>query len=271
MSGLRATFVCAGAAAVLAGCALATIGPADPLLTYDLVSYPAASAREVRRAGGMQVVVNEPAALRSLAGDRIAVRPSASEIRYFGKVTWSDQLPRLVQARLIEALGRSGRFAAVASSRERLEADVAIATEIRAFQIELRQRQPVARVDLYVRVIDQRRARVIAGRGFSEETPARNDDAVSGVEALNAAMRSVLPRVAAWAGRIQLPAPPPDLPRRVRSSPRPPETLAPDDTGETDLPLRDSQTDERETDPDARPPISPDLLIGRRHPGTGQL
>lgn len=265
MSSLRAAAVCATAGLVLAGCALARVGPAEPPQTYDLVAPVSDAKTHARRGPGLQVVVNEPIALRSLAGDRIAIRPSSAEIRYFGKASWSDQLPKLVQARMIESLGRSGRFSAVASSGERLDADVAVATEIRAFHVELQHNVPVARVNLYVRLIDQRRARVIVERNFSDETHARNDDAESGVLALNASMQAVLPRVASWAGRVrmktahQAPRPRSRMRREERPAPRNPEP-----------PLRDTQTDERETDPDARPPISPDLLIGRRG-NTGRL
>lgn len=251
----RSTVICTTVGLALSGCALATVGPAEPPQTYDLLFASQSSHIHAKRTRGLQVVVNEPVALRSLAGDRIAVRPTASEIRYFGKATWSDQLPRLVQARMIEALGNSGRFGAVASSRERLDADVAVATEIRAFQVELQHTFPVARVDLFVRLIDQRRARVITERSFRDETEARTDNATAGVEALNASMQALLPRVAAWAGKVRMKAaatPPRTPPARPRRRPDP------------ELPLRDTQTDERETDPDARPPVSQDLLIGRR-------
>ncbi len=266
MSNLRAVTVCATAALVLAGCALARVGPAEPPQTYDLMSVASAVQAQNHRGRGLQLVVNEPVALRSLAGDRIAIRPSQAEIRYFGKASWSDQLPRLVQARMIEALGRSGKFAAVASSSERLDADVSVATEIRAFHVELENSAPVAKVNLYVRLIDQRRARVIVERNFTDETRALRDDAESGVLALNASMRDVLPRVAAWAGRVRMKV---NARRSVPQRPRfrREEQQRPD---ENDLPLRDTQTDERETDPNARPPVSPDLLIGRRG-STGRL
>ena len=238
----------------LSGCALATVGPAEPPQTYDLLFRSSSPHQYLKPKRGLQVVVNEPVALRSLAGDRIAIRPSASEIRYFGQATWSDQLPRLMQARMIEALGHSGRFGAVASNRERLDADVAVATEIRAFQVELQHAIPVARVDLFVRLIDQRRARVIVEQSFRDETEARTDSATAGVEALNASVQALLPRIAAWAGNVRMKAPP--VTRRRETTPR--------REPESDLPLRDTHTDERETDPDARPPVSRDLLIGRR-------
>lgn len=266
---LRAVTACVTAGFVLAGCALARVGPAEPPQTYDLVTSVGDTNTYTRRGRGLgrglQLVVNEPIALRSLAGDRIAIRPSAAEIRYFGKASWSDQLPKLVQARMIESLGRSGRFSAVASSGERLDADVAVATEIRAFHIELQHDVPVARVNLYVRLIDQRRARVIVERNFSDATRASNDDPESGVIALNTSMQAVLPKVAAWAGRVRLKSARQAPRRRTRS--RRNEQPDPDTS---DLPLRDTQTDERETDPDARPPVSPDLLIGRRR-DTGRL
>ena len=234
--------------------------PAEPPQTYDLLAPANDEQARSRRGRGLQLVVNEPVALRSLSGDRIAIRPSAAEIRYFGQASWSDQLPRLVQARMIESLGQSGRFAAVAGSSERLDADVALATEIRAFQIELQHSAPIARVNLHVRLIDQRRARVIVERSFTDETRAISDDAEAGVLALNASMQAVLPRIAGWAGRVRMTASTGEQrPQRTRR-----DRVNTPKSNDVELPLRDTQTDERETDPDARPPVSPDLLIGRR-------
>ncbi|MEO0619357.1 MAG: ABC-type transport auxiliary lipoprotein family protein [Pseudomonadota bacterium] len=243
---------------LLCGCtAVNSLGPAVPPQTYDLTSAPRTTAVAGKRSSGvdrLHLVVNEPQALRALAGDRIAIRPRRQEIQYFANASWSDQLPRLVQARMIETLGRSSKFGAVARAGDRLDADVALATDIRAFEIELDGRRAVARVDILVRLIDPRRARVLTERGFAETTRAARDSAPAGVAALDASVRAILPRVAAWAGRVKLrPASPRSLSRTPERDDRPLRN---------DLPLRDTQTDERETDPNARPPVSPDMLIG---------
>ena len=108
---------------------------------------------------------------------------------------------------------------------------------------------------LQVRLIDQRRARVLAGRNFQGENYAGGDDVLSGVDALNTAMQGVLPRVASWAGRLKLPR------GQSRRLPRVRKPASPDDATRD---LRDSQPNESETDPDAHELLSPNMLLGRR-------
>jgi len=208
---------------ILIGCSPAGLGlgPQAPPRTYDLVTlalFP--SSRVARRP--WQIVVHEPTAIRALAGDRIMIKPAPAEIVYFPKAVWSDRLTRLVQARLIETLQRSGRFAAVSNGRERVEADLEITTEIRDFQIELVSGDATAIVAVFSKLVDQRRGRVVASRGFSAHSPAGADHVGAGVEALNTALQNVLPEVARWAAAARYKAPAERVDRQRERSYEPP-------------------------------------------------
>jgi cholesterol transport system auxiliary component len=84
-----------------------------------------------------QLVVNEPRAVRSLETDRILVKPGPAQISYYKDAVWSDRLPRLMQARLVEAFQNAGLVSAVGSRADRLDADIEMASELRAFQVEI--------------------------------------------------------------------------------------------------------------------------------------
>src|SRR5512134_241006 len=118
---LAAGVLCLG----LLGCALAG---SKPPATYDLVAPRSFAATP--RPAPWQLVVYEPTAVHALETNRLMVRPRADQVSYYKGVAWSDRLPRLVQARIIETFQNSGAVKAVSSST----GQYALATELRAFQ-----------------------------------------------------------------------------------------------------------------------------------------
>jgi cholesterol transport system auxiliary component len=123
---LRQGLMLAGLALVLAGC-----GGGAPAETFDL-----SAAREIRRgAVSGQLVVAEPTGLQFYDSDRIVVRDGAA-ITYLKGAQWSDRLPKLVQARLVQSFENVMRVGAVGRTGERIAADRQINIEIRAFEIE---------------------------------------------------------------------------------------------------------------------------------------
>lgn len=184
----------------LQGCALATLGTEKPApKTFDLVA-PAMSNAGLK--APLQIVVAEPSAVRALAGDNILVKPAPASVTYYGDAVWSDNLPKLLQARLIETLENSGRFRAIGDGRERIEGDLELMTHVRSFQVDMAGGAGTARVDLFVKLIDQSSGRLTASRGFEASTPVHGNDPEAGVAALNAAAEAVLPKIAGWAAKV---------------------------------------------------------------------
>jgi cholesterol transport system auxiliary component len=190
----------AAAIAVLAGgCAISKIGEvAAPAKIYDLIA-PAASRHGPSLP--LQLVVSEPSAVRALAGETIMVKTAAQSVAYFGDAQWSDQLPRLLESRLIQAIESSGTFQAVGDGRERMQADLELMTEIGAFQVEIADKRAVGVAALSERLVDARSGRVLATKQFEASAEASNDLAPSGVAALNQTLQSLLPAIATWASR----------------------------------------------------------------------
>src|SRR5262245_10032581 len=97
-------------ALLLGGCAAWGLGggaavPASTLRAPDAVS----------RAGPVrgQFVIPEPTAISVLDSERIVVRPSPGQIATLGGAQWSDRLPRLLQARLVETFENASRLRSV--------------------------------------------------------------------------------------------------------------------------------------------------------------
>ena len=172
---------------------------APPPATYDLVA-PRVMTLTAPRAAKFQLVVDEPSAVRSLETDRIMVK-SGPRVAYYKGAAWSDRLPRLMQARMVEAFQNAGLVSAVGSRADRLDADYELSTQVQAFQVEVNQGQAEAYANLYVKVIDGDNGRMVASRGFEARVPTSPKDADQMVVSLNQAFENVVHQVVPWVAK----------------------------------------------------------------------
>jgi len=183
--------------AVLAGCSLTT-GEAPQ--SYDLIA-----PRKIEGlAGGTraQLLIREPVSVRALNSERIAVRMKGSEFSYIAGAQWTDSLPKLVQARLMETFERTGRARAVGRPGDNLAIDYQILTEIRAFQLETGGGSRSV-VEISVRLLNDRNGRVVATRQFAASVPLSSEAPSKVVAGMNAALGDVLSQIVLWTyGRI---------------------------------------------------------------------
>jgi cholesterol transport system auxiliary component len=159
--------------------------------TYDLIA-PRGFAGV--RPAPYQLVIQEPVAVQQLDTMRLMVRPKADQVSYYKGVAWSDRLPRLLQTRMIESFQNSGAVRSVSGS----VGQVALASELRAFQIDVSTGHAVAEVDMVVRLINTGSGRVIKSKGFSAQVPARTDGPEDAVAALNQAFTEVVQDMITW-------------------------------------------------------------------------
>ncbi len=178
-------------ALVLAGCTTLIAG--TPSNIYDLSAPGDIQAPR----GGLQVLVPEPTTVRALDTERIAARPSASQYAYLPDAVWSDRLPRLLQARMVETLQNSGRIRAAAVPGQGLLIDYQLVMDVRAFELT----DEGAVVDLAVRVMDDRNGRVVRSQVFREVVPVESTRAPEVVQALDYAMDKAFAGIANWALR----------------------------------------------------------------------
>jgi cholesterol transport system auxiliary component len=182
---LAAGVLCLG----LLGCALA--GGRAPS-TYDLVA-PRSFASAPRPAP-WQLVVYEPTTVHALETNRLMVRPRADQVSYYKDVAWSDRLPRLVQARIIETFQNSGAVKAVSAST----GQYALVTDLRAFQIDVTSGKAVAEIEIFAKLVNAGSGKMIASKGFSARVPAVSDSPADAIAALNQAFTEVLQDTTTW-------------------------------------------------------------------------
>ena len=188
--GLAAAVVTVG----LSSCALIG-GTPQPLDTFDLSAArpPSSGPGTVRR----QVLVTEPVALKALDGENIMLRPAPGEIAYLDGAQWSDRLPKVIQARLVESFERSGRIRGVGRPGEGLAIDYQLVTDVRAFEVAL-DGGARAYVALSVRLLNDRSGVVARQRLFEATAPLSGSGNEAYVAAINAAFAEVAGDIVEW-------------------------------------------------------------------------
>jgi cholesterol transport system auxiliary component len=95
---------------------------------------------------------------------------------------------------MIETFQNSGAVKAVSPS----SGQYALATELRAFQIDVSGGPAAAEIDLFAKLINTNTGRVIATKGFSARVTARTDAPGDAMAALNQAFTEVMQDTTSW-------------------------------------------------------------------------
>jgi cholesterol transport system auxiliary component len=187
----------AAAAALMGGCAYLFPDPPPP--TYDLRAVGTGETGRTA-AGRGTLIIAAPQAIQTVDSQRLVARQGTSQISYIPDAQWSDSLPNLLQARLLQSFENAGRLARVGRPEDRLSPDYQLLTDIRAFEIEAGPGQPQAVIELSVKIVSDQGGRVVAGRVFQARRPATGVTGEAAALALNDALGAVLSEIVGWAG-----------------------------------------------------------------------
>jgi cholesterol transport system auxiliary component len=177
-------------ALTLAACA----GGGGELQTFELLPpQEFGAARQAR--GTLSVAL--PTALRAIDSERVIIQPTPGEVNYLGGARWSDRLPQLVQARLIESFQNSGRVRTVTRAGDRLTTDYQLRTELREFGV-LVGSAPAAQVQISAQLVNERTGRVVASEVFNAQAFTEAVDGPSATAALNTAFGTVVIDLVRW-------------------------------------------------------------------------
>ena len=176
--------------------AVAACSTASVVDIYDLRAP--AEVQDIKGKSRAQILVLEPSALKSLDAPEIVVKTSPTQIQYLANSQWPDRLPKVVQARLVEALENTGRVRAVARPGDGLVIDYQIVTDIRAFQANVGAGAKNAEVELSVKLVSDRTGMVVRSKVFVAKAPLSSTDPTAVVNALNAAFDAVARAMVKW-------------------------------------------------------------------------
>lgn len=194
MNFVRPILSAALGATLLSGCAVLR-GGSKPLDTYEL---SAASPSGGARKRGVQILIAEPSALKSLDSVNIVIKPEAGEVQYLAGAQWADRLPKVVQAKLAQAFESSDRVGGVGKPGEGLAIDYQVITEIRRFGIRL-DGGDRADVELFVRVLNDRNGTVRAAKTFAAQAAVAGSGNSAYADALDRAFNEATVEIVNWA------------------------------------------------------------------------
>jgi phospholipid/cholesterol/gamma-HCH transport system substrate-binding protein len=142
-----------------------------------------------------QLLVPEPNALMALSSDKILIARDGNVGAGIDNVLWADNLPVLVQAKVIESLDSSHYFQAVSRQAEGFEPDFQLLIELRTFGVTTGPK-PAADVTFSAKILSG--SRIVASHVFEASVPLAATDAAAATVGLNAAFADTVRALVLW-------------------------------------------------------------------------
>jgi phospholipid/cholesterol/gamma-HCH transport system substrate-binding protein len=173
---------------------------------YDLAAPRTFPTSE--KAAKSQLVVLEPTAVVALDTQRIIVEVQRGETVGPDNAQWSDTIPKLLQARIVQSFENSNYLGAVARPMEGLTGDYQLAIDVRSFQVsnvlDLADRPApgsMAHVAFAAKILGDN-GRIIGSRTFDALVPAPDLDAAGAAAAIDKAFANAVTDLVVWTASI---------------------------------------------------------------------
>jgi phospholipid/cholesterol/gamma-HCH transport system substrate-binding protein len=173
-------------------------GPAATPIIYDLTAprdFPT-----IKKAPSGQFSIPEPTAALIIDSQKILVRPSDTEGPTYKNAKWSDNIPKLLQARIIQSFENANLLRSVARPMEGLTASHQLVIDIRSFQLSL-SAAPMAEVEFSAKILAEN-GRIVDARIFRATAPSVSPDASAAAAALNEAFGKTAVELVVWASSV---------------------------------------------------------------------
>jgi len=168
-----------------------------PVMTFDLTAPRSFPPRDGVPATAIQLAVADPTALLVFDTQKLIERAtSGSRTPLPGNAQWADTLPKLVQARLVQALEAAISPSAVGRAGDGLAADRQLLVEIRNFELSTAP-SPAATVELSAKLVGEGN-RLLDARTFSATVPAQSAEPPDAAAALDQAFGKASTDLATW-------------------------------------------------------------------------
>ena len=163
-----------------------------PTVFYDLTAPRTFPPSAKTRAA--QLVIPEPTALVVVDSQNILIRPPPAD----GPAgQWSDSLPKLVQAKLIESFDNANYLRAVGRPSEGLTDDYKLLIDIRSFQLSA-EPEPMAEVEFSAKILASK-GNLVGARVFRATAPAKAAHVAAAAAALDTAFGQAAKELVPWA------------------------------------------------------------------------
>ena len=175
---------------------LAQLTGGGSAMDYALHDLPAPQVAPAANLPMGQLVVTRPTSLVALSTQRVLVAGADGDTPIFDDVRWSDTLPIMVQARLIETFEDEG-YVKVVSDAGAATGDFQLVLDLRAFHIVVMP-TPAAEITIAAKLLDVN-GKVIDAKTFAGSQPLmRADDSAMAIAALSGAFGKVATDLTGW-------------------------------------------------------------------------
>ena len=204
-------------------------------------SFDLTAPKAFPKIGGIpsaQLVIPAPTAVLTLDTQRIIVAGANGEAPAFPDARWVDNLPIVLQNRLIEGFENAG-YQTVGTDSGGLHADFQLVLNLRQFRIATVPTPAAAQVSVAARIVDAD-GKVLGTKVFDATVPASSTDTAAGaVSALNQAFDQAATRLIVWSIQTVDEAAKAAAEAKAKEPPAP-DTGAGNGSGDTALPPNDA-------------------------------
>jgi len=162
-------------------------------VTYDLrapTSFP-----PLTKIPAGQLTVVEPTAVLALDTRRILTHAAEGEAPTFADVQWSDNLPKLFQARIVQSFENAG-YGRGDRDADKPEADHKLLVDLRTVRLSVSP-QPVGEIEFGAKIVDKD-GRILTTKIFRAAISAKAVDAASAAAALDQAFGKAVTELVLW-------------------------------------------------------------------------
>lgn len=175
-----------GLARMLEGPAKSTPAVYDLTAPRDFPGMPEPPAK--------QLAIPEPTVVLALDTQKILARSSVGESPAFPNAQWSDNVPKLFQAKALQSF-ENAKYMSVARASDVFAADQQLLLDIRRFQVSIAP-DPIAEVEFSAKLMAE--GRMLGARVFRATAPVKVLDAGSVTAALDAAFGQTMRDLVVW-------------------------------------------------------------------------
>jgi phospholipid/cholesterol/gamma-HCH transport system substrate-binding protein len=196
--------------------------------------YDLATATDIppapEQAPSWQLVIPEPTTAMGFNTDRILLQPAEGESKQMTDARWNDNLPVLIQTKLIQSFENAGYAQAVTRTQEGMGSTYKLLIDIRRFHIATAG-EPKAEIGVMAKILDGD-GKIVGAKLFEMAAPAKGTDAQAYVNAFEEAFGRVQTELLQWSAATLDTAPPladePPLDEPPAAEPPAPEPPAPE-------------------------------------------
>lgn len=185
----------AGTAIALLG-ACSVLPKTEPQQIYRLPATPL--THDAGAPVNWSLRIDTPQAERMIDSSRITVLPQGDEVSVYKGARWSDTATTLLRNRFVDAFRDNGRIAGLSSDETSLQADYALAGDLRAFQSVYENGQPVVVIRFDARLVKSNGLRIVASRRFDITQPVGGTTVPQVVAAFGQATDALASQLVSW-------------------------------------------------------------------------